>query len=179
MKSEYNGKPLSEVPYEILEVGMDVIGARGTPGKIAHKSMPSFSDDPWIRIDWLNHPQQAKNQSQFNDVFVKVPEEEPIIRNVRATFKAQNFTFEPIARGAVMHLALFYPTAATRDALSDLSVGVIISPLLLWKKKESTDGDEVHTGPYEVMLVFADSKDGEEILHVLLKDPALFRAMEE
>jgi hypothetical protein len=179
MQNLYNGKPLSEVPYDAIEVGMKVVGARGTPGKIAHKSLLTFSDDPWIRIDWENHPQQAKNQSQFTDVILKVQAEEPVLCNYRVTFKAKNFTFEPIARGAVMHLALFYPTTTTRNALDGLSVGDTISPLSLWQKEESTDGDEIHVGPYEFITAFADSKNGEAILHVLLKDPALFRALEE
>jgi hypothetical protein len=169
MHNHYVNQPLAQVPYDDIFVGMPVKGARGVPGKVVHKSIPSFSEEGWIRIDWTNHPQQANHHSYFKDVIVQEVALEPVVEKRRLVVKAKLFTFTPIARGAVMHLMLYQPSPATRAALPRIDPKTIITQLSLWQREESTDGDEVHEGPYEIMSVFRDPKNGDEVWHVVFK----------
>jgi hypothetical protein len=53
----HSGKKLSEVPYEDIKVGMELISAIGNPGKVVEKiskeEKPNRDDDNWIVIHWL------------------------------------------------------------------------------------------------------------------------------
>lgn len=54
--NNHSGKKLSEVPYEDIEVGMELISALGNLGevteKISKEEMPNRDNDNWIVIYW-------------------------------------------------------------------------------------------------------------------------------
>lgn len=55
-KVNYSGKKLSEVPYDEIEIGMELISAIGNPGKVEEKinkeDAPHRDNDNFIAIKW-------------------------------------------------------------------------------------------------------------------------------
>lgn len=73
--SKYSGLPLSEVPYADIFVGMEVISAVDTPGKVISQLDVEKSEDPeddnWIEISWNNGKTSYDNHYLFDKVKVK------------------------------------------------------------------------------------------------------------
>lgn len=72
--SKYSGKPLSEVPYEDIFVGMEIISAINTLGQVANKQYVEKTKDPeddnLISINWNNG--NSSHDCHYNFCNVKV-----------------------------------------------------------------------------------------------------------
>lgn len=72
MTSIYSGKPLSEVPYEDIFEGMELISAIQVPGKVIEKHSPGHrGEDNDIDIQWDNGKTSSGWHFQLDKVKVK------------------------------------------------------------------------------------------------------------
>jgi hypothetical protein len=71
----YSGKKLSEVPYDDIAVGMELISAIKNPGRVREKIdkelAPHRENDNWIIVDWDNGNQSYHLHQDYNFVTVK------------------------------------------------------------------------------------------------------------
>lgn len=65
-------RKLSEIPYSEIFIGMEVISAVGTEGRVVEKpSARSRVEYEWVRIDWDNGKWSVDSHQCFNKVSVK------------------------------------------------------------------------------------------------------------
>jgi len=70
--SVHSGKKLSEVPYDEIWIGMEVVGCDGDTGIVDAKyNKTGDNDDNVIRIEWSSCSQSAHWHYWFNNVTVK------------------------------------------------------------------------------------------------------------
>lgn len=70
--NKYSGKPLSEVPYDEINIGMEAISYVGNPGKVVSKHIAEHRDgNQWIVIDWENGKSSNDIHACFDKVKVK------------------------------------------------------------------------------------------------------------
>jgi len=71
----YSGYKLSDVPYDDIFEGMELISAIGNPGKVREKiskeAMPNREDDNWIIADWDNGTYSYQLHFCYDKVTVK------------------------------------------------------------------------------------------------------------
>lgn len=71
----YQGMKLSSVPYKDIEIGLELISAIGTPGRIKEKinkeDWPHRENDNWLVVDWDNGKQSTNLHCFFDHVTVK------------------------------------------------------------------------------------------------------------
>jgi hypothetical protein len=74
-QNKYSGKKLSDVPYEEISIGMEVISARNVLGqvilKIDKESIDLHGDDNWVQVKWSNNNESVRPHFDFNKVTVK------------------------------------------------------------------------------------------------------------
>jgi hypothetical protein len=72
--SIHSGKPLSEIPYDDIWVGMEVISKRNIAGKVILKIDKQETSFPlhnnWIRIEWVKGLPTSRPHSSLNNVKV-------------------------------------------------------------------------------------------------------------
>jgi len=68
-------RKLSEVPYDEISLGMEVISAINTPGKVVEKLDVEKTIDPeidnWIKVEWENGKSSYDCHYNFSKVTVK------------------------------------------------------------------------------------------------------------
>jgi hypothetical protein len=70
--NDHSGKNLSDVPYDEIRVGMELISTKGTPGKISKKIDKKIQhDDNWLLVHWNNGNMSCDEHYNFSKVKVK------------------------------------------------------------------------------------------------------------
>lgn len=70
--ADYSGKPLSQMPYDKITIGMELISAIDTPGKVVDKyTRKHRNGEQWLIIDWDSGRSSQDLHECFNKVKVK------------------------------------------------------------------------------------------------------------
>jgi hypothetical protein len=70
--TNYSGKPLSQMPYDKINIGLDVISYKNTPGKVIEKRIIEHRNgNEFIFIQWSNGAQSECIHFEFDKVTVK------------------------------------------------------------------------------------------------------------
>jgi len=67
--TDYSGKPLSQMPYEKICEGLELISAINTPGKVVEKYIREHRNgERWLIIDW----ESGRSSQDLHECFDKV-----------------------------------------------------------------------------------------------------------
>lgn len=73
--NEYSGLPLTQVPYDKIEIGMEILSYKKILGRVIDKiskdKAPNRENDNWLSIKWLNGNESTDLHFLFSNVTVK------------------------------------------------------------------------------------------------------------